>query len=207
MADLFPLKHGINDWSETPLMMLPMVIQLIDNDDDRAWMTALYEKECRVMFRTAQAYSNQKADTEDIVSESCVHLIEHLDTIRGMESKKLSVYIVHTVRNTAINYLRKKQREKKYFEEAPDDDHLADPLHLENAICLREELQSFLQVVNTLPETQQAVLRMKYYLEMKDAEIAHQLGIAESSVRKYIERARKKLIQSLLVNKEAVQHE
>lgn len=27
-------------------MMLPMVIQLIDNDDDRAWMTALYEKEC-----------------------------------------------------------------------------------------------------------------------------------------------------------------
>lgn len=53
-------------------MMLPMVIQLIDNDDDRAWMTALYEKECRVMFRTVQAYSNQKADTEDIVSESCV---------------------------------------------------------------------------------------------------------------------------------------
>ncbi len=98
MADLFPLKHGINDWSETPLMMLPMVIQLIDNDDDRAWMTSLYEKECRVMFRTARAYTNQQADAEDIVSESCVHLIEHLDTIRGMESKKLSMYIVHTVK-------------------------------------------------------------------------------------------------------------
>lgn len=189
------------------MFMLPMVIQAIENDDDRAWMTALYNRECRVMFRTAQAYSNQKADAEDVVSESCVHLIEHMDTIRGMESKKLSVYIVHTVRNTAINHLRKKQREKRFYEEAPDEDQLADPLHLENAICLREDLQSFLQVVNTLPETQQAVLRMKYYLDMKDAEIAQQLGIAESSVRKYIERARKKLIQTLLVSKEAGQHE
>ena len=81
-------------------MMIPMVIMAIESDDDRAYMTVLYERHYPLMLKMAWKYTNELLNVEDIVSDSCTAIIERLDTVRSLNEKAQTKYIVTTVRNT-----------------------------------------------------------------------------------------------------------
>ena len=49
------------------------------------------------------------------------------------------------------------------------------------------------QAIAHLPEHERAALQLKFQQGKKDCEIAQMIGVSESSVRKYIERARQHL--------------
>ena len=80
------------------MFMIPMVIMAIESDTDRAYMTDVYMNHRSLMLKVAWRYTNAPSEVEDIVSESCVSLIQHLDSIRSMEEKTLRSYIVTTVK-------------------------------------------------------------------------------------------------------------
>lgn len=64
------------------MFMIPMVIMEIESDADRAYMTDVYMNHRSLMLKVAWRYTSEPAEVEDIVSESCVSLIQHLDSIR-----------------------------------------------------------------------------------------------------------------------------
>ena len=74
-------------------MMIPIVILAIESDSDREYMTLLYQNHQALMLKTAWQYTKNKADVEDIVSDSCASLIEKIETIRDMEKNALRAYI------------------------------------------------------------------------------------------------------------------
>ena len=94
--------------------MIVSVIAAIDSVDDRAFMTQVYEDFWRLMFSAASGYCNQPADREDLVQESLIRLIGHVDTLRTLSRSALASYIVVTVKNTCFTKLA---REKRAFPE------------------------------------------------------------------------------------------
>lgn len=177
------------------MLIMPLVIQIIADDDNRQYMEHLYTEYHRLMLSTAWAYIKSKADVEDIVSESCLSLLKKIDALRDMERNALRYYIVATVRNASIDYCRRQkvsntrfqQKEKTALEQIPDH------TNIERKILLDEELQMVQRAIAHLPEHEREALQLKFQQGKKDWEIAQMMGVSESSVRKYIERARQHL--------------
>ena len=65
--------------------MLPICILAIRDDDDRAYMTRLYVKYQRLMYRTIYDILGDKWATEDVLQTTLLRLIDHLDTLRRLE--------------------------------------------------------------------------------------------------------------------------
>ena len=181
------------------MLIIPTVILAIDSDSDRAYMTLLYKQHHALMLKTAWEFTRERADVEDIVSDSCASLIEKIETIRHLECNALRAYIVTTVRNTAIDFCRKQQRTNARFLHVDEEvtARMADHTSIENKIMLRDEIAQVKRALLDLPERERDVLRMKIQKGMNDKEIAEAVGLAESSVRKYVARARNHLKEAL----------
>lgn len=177
------------------MLMMPLVIQVIANDDDRQYMEWLYTEHNRLMFATAWTFSNSRSDVEDIVSDSCVSLIGKISLLRSMEHNALRSYIVSTVRNTAIDFCRKQRLKNATFQPGEDTaiEQLADKVTVEGRIMLREELRIVQAAIAQLTPHERDILRLKYQQGKNDREIAELIGLSESSIRKYVVRARQHL--------------
>ena len=177
------------------MLMIPAVILTIDSDTDRAYMTELYRQHHALMLKTAWGYVRAKEDVEDVVSESCAKLIEKIDDLRGMERGPLRSYIVTVVRHTAIDFLRKQNRDNTTFVKSSTEvtAQIPDQTSVEEKILLRDELNRVRLALRELPERERDVLRMRYQQGIPDREIALAIGVSESSVRKYVTRGRQHL--------------
>ena len=69
----------------------------------------------------------------------------------------------------------------------------ADPGSLEQKILLQEEINNVLQAIQILPEREKDILRLKYHHGMATKEIALETGLAESTIRVLLGRARQHL--------------
>ena len=101
-------------------MMLPLVIAVMPEGADRDYMEWLFVEHHRLMMVTAFGIVPQSADADEIVSDSLIALYKKIDKLRGMEKNALRLYIVSTVRNTSLNYLKKHQRMNSPFLHMPD---------------------------------------------------------------------------------------
>ena len=93
--------------------MLPLMIATIDDDADRAFMTRIYYRYRRYMYKTIGTFVSDPWDADDIFQTTLPNLIDHLDTLKSLPKNKLTAYIHAVCKNTAINFLRKKGRMKE----------------------------------------------------------------------------------------------
>lgn len=178
-------------------MFFPIVILAITDDSDRDFMKALYIEYHMTMFRMARALTDSKYDAEDVVSDACVSLIKKISVLRRLDRNVLEGYIISTTKNAAYMLYRKKNARKEVSSEkvllfvegetsAPDERIMQE--------CTIEELMSAL---DQLSESDQAIIRMKYFEKLPDQEIAKMLGIQEVSVRSKLTRTRKRIYELL----------
>ena len=181
------------------MLMLPMVIMTMEDEDNREYMTRLYRDYQALMLKTAWEYSQDSATVEDIVSDSCVSLIQHLNQLKAMDKPALRAYIVITVRNKALDDLRRQALRRKNFVTMDENtlDSLEETTSFERKLSLRQEMETVREAIANLPADEQDVLRMKFFRHMTDKEIAARMEIAENRVRVLIMRSRKKLKQML----------
>ena len=181
------------------MLMLPMVIMTMEDEDNREYMTRLYRDYQALMLKTAWEYSQDSATVEDIVSDSCVALIQHLNQLKAMDKPALRAYIVITVRNKALDDLRRQALRRKNFVTMDENtlDSLEETTSFERKLSLRQEMETVREAIANLPADEQDVLRMKFFRHMTDKEIAARMEIAENRVRVLIMRSRKKLKQML----------
>jgi len=181
------------------MLMLPMVIMTMEDGDNREYMTRLYRDYQALMLKTAWEYSQDSATVEDIVSDSCVSLIQHLNQLKAMDKPALRAYIVITVRNKALDDLRRQALRRKKFVTMDENtlDSLEETTSFERKLSLRQEMETVREAIANLPADEQDVLRMKFFRHMTDKEIAACMEIAENRVRVLIMRSRKKLKQML----------
>ena len=167
----------------------------IENNRDRKFIETIYNEYFRIMYKEAYTIVHNDDIARDIVHDSIVKLIHKLSLVKSFQEYVLVSYIVQTVRNTAINYVRKRDNARKISFEGIDDD-MADSIPDSSvgtleAIIHTEQINSLKSVLNKLDEKHRSLLISKYFLQKSDAEIAYELGINPNSIRTYLVRARR----------------
>lgn len=179
------------------MILIPAVILAIESEDDRTIMSEVYLKHHRLMLKTARSIAG--TDTEDVLSDSCVALVQVVEKLRTMNDNELRKYIVITVRNTALNHWRRKQRETAMFRayNEEEDAQMETVPSSEQKIMLQEELRLVRDAIKTLTPKERDLLRMKYGEEKSNAEIAKVTGLSPSSIPQYVSRVRVRLKAAL----------
>ena len=158
-------------------------------------MEELYMKYRRLMYATALKLVSGRETAEDVVHDAVVKLIEKEETLRTLNRCALTSYVVYTVRNTAINHLRRQDTRSRHSVPAgalPEDFESADELAL-----LAERSERFAEIWGTLPDDTRTLLAGKYLLEKSDAELAETFGCSAASVRMKLTRARRRAMDAL----------
>ena len=63
--------------------MIPYCILLIENEDDREFMASLYQRYNRLMYDTIIKMAKNPHDTEDILQNALVRLIDKIGLLRS----------------------------------------------------------------------------------------------------------------------------
>lgn len=171
---------------------------------DKRFLIELYQQYDRLMFSTAKKYVSALPACEDIVQDSLVRLIPHVELLRGLEPDMTAGYLVATVKNTAVNYLRRQGLEAKLCVSLEDDalselDSGTPPL--DELMQLAERRDCLCAVWETLSAEDCALLRGKYILGYSGEELAGQLGCSADSVRMRLTRARRRAYKLIMEQK------
>lgn len=180
------------------MITLPLMILAIENEDDRTFITQVYLKYRKLMYAIAIDIVREPQIAEDMVAAAITEMIEKIDTLRKIKSCRMRSYIASIVRNDSIDYVRKRDRQGKY-EFLPDDDEMMNRIPVEGSVDDRilqtAEIEVLRKGIARLHQRERTLLLMKYVDEKDDKEIANTLSIGQDSVRTYLSRARKHLLQ------------
>ena len=158
--------------------MLAIINTYIDDPDDKSYMIWLYEEFHRLMFSTARKYTSNQTDCEDIVQNALVGLMQKISKLRQFDRCILTAYIVSTVRNAAINYLRQQALEGEHSDSLDED------------IPSLEDLS--LIVWSQLSQEDRFLLEGRYIIGASDKELASTLNCKSDSIRMKLTRARRR---------------
>ena len=89
--------------------MISFICTTVENPNDREFMLWLYQEFKKLMFATVRQYVSNPSDCEDIIQDCLVKLIEKIPVLREKKRCIVCSYVVYTVRNTSINYLRRQK--------------------------------------------------------------------------------------------------
>lgn len=168
--------------------------------DNQAFMQWLYQEFYRLMFFTVKRLISETGPCEDIVQESLVKLTRNVDKLRGKSRHIMAAYVTATVRNTAINYLKKEGMSGERCSSLDDDafpDLAAPSPPLEELVQLAEQKTMLAKVLGQLSAEDRALLEGKYILGDSDETLAHTLNCKPSSIRMKLTRARRRALKLL----------
>jgi len=180
------------------MLALPIVILIINDESDKEFMKQLYVQYNLVMFKMARALTATDHDAEDVVADACVSLIKKISLLKQLDCNVLEGYVISTVKNAAYA-LHRKRRVQKEVENASEilekiEDRGCAP---DEHILQQSSISELMAAIDQLSESDQMVIRMKYFQYLSDCEIAAILSVQEVSVRSKLTRARKRIYRLL----------
>lgn len=178
--------------------MLAFICALPEEPGDRAFMLDLYERFERLMFSTARKYGGEGDFPEEVVQESLVKLIGKVELLRELSPKALAAYVAAVTRNTAIDYIRARERQNAVSLDGGAFSEQEAPLPpLDELMGDAERGKRLAAALGKLAETDRILLEGKYFLEYSDEMLAKQLGCRPASIRAKLTRARRRAFKLL----------
>ena len=159
--------------------------------DQREAMAACYRQQEQRLIGFLKLRLGSEADARDAAQETFLRLWKH---VGRLESDNLTALIFVTASRVAIDKLRKTTRARKAGEIAAFDGDGADAVSDTQAgperICLaRSDVALVRRVLQELPQKcRHAFVRYRFD-ELSYEEIALEMGVTESMVRKYVIKA------------------
>ena len=89
------------------------IIAAIENDFEREFITQIYLTYYKKMRAKAFFIIHDEGEADEIVQESFVKLIEHVQDLMRIDPIKVPVYVMVTVRNISITHWHKAKKEKE----------------------------------------------------------------------------------------------
>jgi len=146
----------------------------------------LWEKTSRDVYRFSYALCGNRAQAEDITSETFVRV---WTAPAAIQTATLKGYLFTIARNVFLQQLRRERQQ------VPLPDGIAHRDNPERETQSRNELDVVLRAMQALPEDERAALAMRVYDELPYEEIAAALGISLSAAKVKVHRARIKLMR------------
>lgn len=163
-------------------------LSMIDSSERKLKFEVIYERYRKLMFYTANSVLGDTRDSEDIVHDAFLKIIEIIDNIGDPKCPQTKALIVTITENKAIDLYRKRQAKTILsFEE----EYIGVPE--QSAIEQIEENEILVKAIALLPGKYREVLLLKYAHGYSMEEIAVMLSMSKENVKKTIQRARKKL--------------
>lgn len=194
--------------------MFFFVISTIENQNDADFLVDLYKRYYPIMKKKAYEVAQDYSIVDDMIQESFIRLISKVHILRSLESYKLISYLIHTVRNVTLNYLKKQNRhlDKAYSANAGNSDDGVEWIvdsgpTIEEMYSMKEEYEQIGKTMSKLSVRDQQLLYYKYILELNDTELAVSLDIRAANVRSYLTRARRRALKLLLSKEAEVENE
>ena len=154
----------------------------------------LYESYSAHVYRFALWLSGDRAEAEDITSETFIRAWTKRTSIR---TETLKAYLFTIARNLFLERQRKRKREVVlediYPDIAPGPDQQVES---------RLDLMRVLRVLQTLPEIDRTAFILRVQQELPYAEIARVLQLSLSSAKVKVHRVRKKLLSAYVDEEE-----
>lgn len=137
----------------------------------------------------AYAMTGTKADAEDLVQDTLATVITKWSRVSGAEN--VDAYVRRTMVNTLISKKRRKWTTEVVSHEAVTADR-AQPVGAGVAQQVIDR-DTVLGLLRQLPDRQRAVMALRFYEDLPDAEIARALDCSEQAVRSAAHNAMKTL--------------
>lgn len=177
------------------------IMTMCNSEDSLQFFTGLYMRYKPLLFKEGSKYIGDPGVVEELVHDVFIKFIEKEDLLRSFNGCTLRAYIVYSIRNASISYLRKKAKERGRlvsidvsYDTASVPDNAPLP---EEVIIMDEKKEEFIKVWDTLPDDTRELLAGKYILRMSDAELAEEFGCSPDSIRMKLTRARRKALDMM----------
>jgi RNA polymerase sigma factor (sigma-70 family) len=172
------------------------VVTRILDGDMRAFELLVKQYE-RLVFYVIHRLVKEQTAAEDVCQE--VFIKVHRSLVRFNFQSKLSTWIARIAYLTAINHLRKYNRER--VSDMPDNiENYHFTLETPEQLLTKKDTANYVeQLILQLPEKYRTVLTLYHLNEFSGPEIEEITGMPEGTVKSYLFRARKLLKEKLEV--------
>jgi RNA polymerase sigma-70 factor (ECF subfamily) len=152
----------------------------------------LYDTVFPILFRVAYRITASEDAAEDLCQDAFFRLYEKGMTFPNQDEAKY--WLIRVVKNAALNYAKRKDRERKAYQRAFREDHRVQETG-ETVFLKNETKNEVKEAMDRLPENLRTVLILKEYGELNYKEIGRALGISEGNVKVRVFRARERLAE------------
>lgn len=174
--------------------------ELIRNDNPHA-LTLIYDLLGQKLFGYAIGMVNSKPDAEDIVQDLFIKIAKERNKIAWAEN--ISAYIFRMAGNLVMDYLRKRQKERKMLFEG---DFLLVKAGNGNREEYEKDLNRLQLAVAGLPPEQKEAVAMHYFQNMTFDEIADLLDVSINTVASRCRYGLEKLKMAMGINQKSLRN-
>lgn len=177
--------------------VIPLAILMLEDEEDRNFMSDLYLNHKALMYKTAKRYFPGKAEElEDAVSDAVLNMCKYCRTVRKVPEERLEKYIVCIVRNACNWRCRQIYADRDALVEETDVSELekiADEDALHENVLSRQIAIEMLDSFRQLGERDKELIRMRHIDMLEYEEMAELLGLSQTATRTAVSRAKQRL--------------
>lgn len=178
--------------------MLPIMTSAIESPEDHDIITEFFQKYKLLLYAEAWRYLSMHEDVEDIVYESLVRIMDHMDKFRSLLPHERVLYGKAVVRNLSYTYAKKQSTYTMVpFEDVDTYLTIEEGQLPESVVFKHIKLEHIRKMWAEIPVEDRLLLEQKYILDWSDTDLAASLGIKPQSVRMRLTRAKRNVIHQL----------
>lgn len=172
-------------------MSMKSIVEQAKHDPDA--FCQLYDRYSESSYRYAYFRVNSQQDAEDLVSSAWEKVLKKIGTFQSSNEKAFCAWLFQIIRNEIIDWYRKKNQKTLALDEELDTAESTEV----NEATFNETQETLMDLFHALTHQQQEVLGLRFFADLKNKEIALQLGYSEDAVASHISRGLKILRQRM----------
>lgn len=158
---------------------------------DKTFFLEFYDNHKRLLYYLAKKYTSNSEDADDLVQDTLLRLIRNVSTLKKLDEDKSAKYVALTVKTTFLDYEKTKHKELMMYIDNSDFERILEEqlpeLDVEHKVSINIAVA---QIKEAMPLRDWIILEGKYITGLSDEEIGRLVGVAASSVRMLLHRAR-----------------
>lgn len=151
---------------------------------------AVYDEVFPIISRVTYRITGSVDVAEELAQEAFIRYYENMHKVP--DARQAKYWLIRVSKNLALNYQKRKGRERKAFERAYREPRPS-IVDGETSVMREESFHAVQAALEKLPEKLKTVLVLKEYGNLSYNEIGATLGISEANVKVRVYRARERL--------------
>ncbi|NDP22079.1 MAG: sigma-70 family RNA polymerase sigma factor [Paludibacter sp.] len=157
------------------------LVKLYGTGNNQAFEILLLRNKSKVYTYIFLIVRNREL-TEDIFQDTFIKAISTIQQGRYVESGKFVAWINRIAHNLIIDHFRREKNENTFSADALDYDIINNAKlsekSVEDTMSNEQVLLDVVQLINLLPQSQQKVIRMRYFEDLSFKEIAEKTDVS-----------------------------